>query len=185
MATATLTLDAWKIEYHRTMTAAGETQRKLKTREFTTEDFVRNVVGWLLRGSFNRVNEDTIGLIRLLDQLESLPSTFLLEDEGSKIPEYLRDLFKAMCEVIQAAERLRLQETWTLRNHIHTMKDLSMKISGFATRYETALFNLKSRVSPEDAKHYKESFEAYAVCGPATDDFTPDDVKGNIFVRPV
>jgi hypothetical protein len=126
---------------------------------------------------FRAVVRDTERLVVCLNKLEALPSSILLQDDLKKIPESLRDLFRKMCEVIQLSETLDLHKTHLVGGYISRLAGLSQQISGFADRYEDAQKKLQSRVSPDEAIHYKESFEAYGRCEPTTEQATDEDVK--------
>jgi hypothetical protein len=173
MATATLTLNTWKVEYHETMAAAERAHSK--TREFTAPTFIRHVAGLLLLAPFWRVNNETDKLISLLEKLESYPSAILLEEDARKIPDYLNELFKTMCVVIQETESLDLHEVPFLKKQVVRLRQLSQQINGFAVRYGDAQTKLLSRVPVEEVSHYQESFAAYGNCKPTTEQTTDDD----------
>jgi hypothetical protein len=176
MATAVVTLRAWSIEYHETMAAAERTRQDV---EKWHERAVRFVAEAFLYRPFGKVANDIEKLIGLLDQLESYPSSILLDERAATIPASLHDLFRTMCGVIAAAERCGFHKGM-LKNRVNKLKQLSQQISGFAIRFEDAQQKLRSRVPDADVKAYQESFAAYRSTKLVTDEATEDDERSEL-----
>ena len=177
MATATLTITSWKIEYHETMAAVERAQR---TALRAKESVARYVASIVLTPAFWRVNSETEKLVSCLEQLERFPSSILLHDDARKIPSALNDLFQAMCSVIQEAESLGLHRVGFMGRQLSRLSDLSQKISVFATRFDDSLTKLLSRIAPGEVLQYQDSFAGYGACLPQPENVSEDDVKTEI-----
>jgi hypothetical protein len=176
MATAVMTLDAWSIEYHETMAAAERARQNVEKWQERALRFAAEV---FLYWPFAKVTGDTEKLIGLLETLESYPSAILLEERAAGIPVSLHELFRAMCNVIQQAEDCGLNRGM-LKKNINKLRQMSQQINGFAARFKDAQDKLRSRVLPEQAGAYQDSFAAYAVGAPVSDEATEHDVKHEI-----
>lgn len=182
MATAVIQpfLNPWSVEYYETMAAAERARLKVAKAQGRVSTGVRLFASVILWPSFYTVVRDTEKLVICLSQLETLPSSVLLEEDLQRIPESLRDLFRKMCGVIQKSEALGLHRSRLLRVYIGRLGELGQQISGFADRFEDAQTKLQTRVSADEALHYKEAFEAYERCEPASEQATDEDVKREI-----
>jgi len=167
---------SWSVEYHETMAAAERTRLKIVEAQRVPAG-VRLFAGVILWWPFRTVVHETEKLVTCLNRLEALPSSVLVDGNVKKIPASLRELFRTMCEVIQLSEELELHETRVLGASINRLAELSQQISGFADRYEDSQKKVLSRVSSEEAVHYRDSFEAYGNCQPITEHATDEDVK--------
>jgi hypothetical protein len=177
MATAVISWNTWSAEYYETMAAAERARLKVAEAQRRVPSGVRLFAGVILWLPFRTVVRDTEKLVACLTRLEALPSSVLVEDDLNRIPASLRDLFKKMCEVIQMSEALDLHKTRILGNSINRLGELSQQVSGFADRYEDAQRKVLSRVSKDEAVHYKDAFDAYEHCEPAPEQATDEDVK--------
>jgi hypothetical protein len=177
MATAVISWSTWSVEYYETMAAAERARLKVAEAQRGLPAGVRLFAGVILWSPFRRVVRDTERLVECLTKLEALPSSVLVQDDLKKIPVSLRDLFRKMCEVIQISEALDLHKTRMLGTSISRLGELSQQVSGFADRYEDAQRKILSRVSNDEAVHYKDAFEAYEHCEPAAEQATDEDVK--------
>jgi len=176
MSTAVITLRAWSIEYHETMAAAERARREVEKWQDRAVRFVAEV---FLVWPFAKVTNDIEKLMGLLEQLESFPSSILLEERAVTIPTSLHDLFRTMCDVIKEAERCGFHKG-LLKSHVNRLKQLSQQVSGFAIRFEDAQRKLRSRVPEADAKAYQESFAAYRNAKLVTDEATEDDERSEL-----
>jgi hypothetical protein len=171
MSANAIALTTWSVEYYQTMAAAEQARLEVAKG---IENFFGHVVLWQ---RLKTVTNDTEKLIHALSQVESKPASILLEPGAEKIPESLRDLFRTMCDVLQKSEAEGLHKTLLLRKIIVRIGEQSQEVSGFADRYEDAQKKLRSRVSPEEAVHYRDAFRAYGQCAPVPEEATDDDVK--------
>ncbi len=181
MATAVITWNTWNVEYYETMAAAERARQKVAEAQS-----MRLPMGMLVFAEailwypFRRVTHDTEKLVSLLEKLESYPSSDVLQEDADKMPESLRELFRKMCEVLQKTESLGLSERKLLRDYFRRMGELSQTINDFAERYEDAHKKLQARVSPQEALHYREAYEAYWNTELKSDQATEDDVKDTV-----
>jgi hypothetical protein len=176
MATAVMTLDAWKIEYYETMAAAERARQDVEKWE---ERAVRLVAEFFLYWPFAKVTSDTGKLIVLLEKLESYPSSILLEERAADIPASLHGLFRAMCNVIQEAEEHGLNKG-LLKKNINKLRQMSQHVNGFAVRFEDAQRKLTSRVAPEEVEAYNESIAAYRSASMVAEVATEDDERSEL-----
>jgi hypothetical protein len=96
-------------------------------------------------------------LLSRLTTLETQPSSFLLEGEGAKIPQSLRELFYITADVLQGAREEELRKSFMLGRRLVRLEELHERLIGFAGRFEDAQQKLRSRTSPEEAEQYREA----------------------------
>jgi hypothetical protein len=184
MSTAVLTMDAFTLEYqsHRTIAATDNARLKVaKAQQQSLPRVARVIAECLLWLPFRSVVHQTQKLVGLLEKMEALPSSVLLENEMVTIPQSLHELFRKMCAVIQQTETVGLHDGFVLKTQVARLKELGQQVNGFADRYEDAQTKLRSRVAAEEVSHYQESFAAYGNCGPTPEQPIDDeDVKGEL-----
>ncbi len=173
MATAAIALNTWSVKYHETRAVAE------RTRLDVTKDPRRTTLfgQFSLVPLFGVLNYLTEKLLSRLATLESQPSSFLLEGEAAKIPQSLRELFRITCDVLERAREEGLHKSFLLGRHIARLESLSQEVIGFADRFEDAQQKLRSRMTPEEAAHYREALETYRNCELKTEQATEEDAK--------
>jgi hypothetical protein len=101
-------------------------------------------------------------LLTRLTTLETQPTSFLLEGEGAKIPQSLRELFHITADILQCAREEGLDKSFMLGRHFARLEELHERLIGFADRFEDAQQKLRSRMSPEEAGQHREALEGYS-----------------------
>jgi hypothetical protein len=179
MATAALALNTWRVQFYETMAAAERARLDVRIKKETSGinlyDRFWLVLPLSLLLYFMKV------LLTRLAALEAQPSSFLLERDAAKMPQSLSELFRKMCDLLQKAHEEALHRSRLLGRHIAALEKFTQELGGFAARFEDAQQKLLSRVTPEEAEHYREVLEAYKNCELKTEQATEEDVKTEAF----
>jgi hypothetical protein len=173
MGTAVMTHSTWE-SYYQTMAAAERV--RLKFAE--VKDHVwRTYQDVVLRKPFKNVTDDVEKLVSMLERLNSLPSSILLEDDLVELPTSLQQLFRTICSVIEQTEALNLHEGFFLKELVSKLRLLSQRISDFAVRFHEAQTLLRSRVPADEVAAYQDSFGAYIKTVPESEQASEEDVQ--------
>jgi len=171
-------LNAWSLEYQADKTKVAADHARLKIVQTQRLPKVISAIAQLsLYFPFRSVMNNTEKLVSLLEEVENLPSSVLLDEDGVKIPQVLDDLFMKMCSVIQTTEVLGLHDGVLLRGVVAQLRDQSQQIHSFSVRYVDAQTKLRSRVPAEHVAQYQEMFAGYSVPAPTPDQAYDEDVK--------
>jgi hypothetical protein len=179
LSSNTIALNSWSIGYYETMVAAEKARIEVEVVK-RPDGFVEYIGQFILRFFFRAVIRDTEKLISKLTELETFPSSLLLEKNAENIPTLLRELFRKMCDVLQASKAKDFHKTLLLGPSIERLSELSQLVIGFADRYEDAQNKLRSRVSAEEVTHYRDAFEAYGNSSLMPEQATDEDVKSHL-----
>jgi hypothetical protein len=177
MATATMPLSGWNIEYYQTMKTTERARLNVaRTQSHAAPRHIRFLAEAFLYFPFRAATRDTTKLVSLLEKFEAYPASILLEEEVEKMPQELQELFKKMCRVIQHTETVGLNDG-LLKGRVARLSELSQQVKGYADRFADSQAKLRSRVPAEQVQSYQESYAAYGNCEPTPEQFTDDDRK--------
>jgi hypothetical protein len=153
---ATSALDTWSIKYYETRAIAERALFDIRTAKSARPGALFGQFS--LAPLFGVLNYFMEKLLSRLTTLETQPSSwFLLQGEGAKIPQSLRELFYITVDVLQCARDEGLTKSFMLGRHFARLGELSHRLYGFANRFEDAQQKLRSRMSPEEAEEYREA----------------------------
>jgi hypothetical protein len=141
MALAATALNTWRIKYYETRAIAERALYDFRTAKGARPGAPFGQF-WLAL-LFGVLNYFMKKLLIRLTALESQPPSFLLEGDGAKIPELLRELFHITCDVLMCAREEGLPKSFMLGRHFARLEKLSQQLHGFASRFEDAQQKLR------------------------------------------
>lgn len=155
---AATALNAWNIKYHKTRAIAERALFDFRTAKGARPGAPFGLF-WLA-SLFGVLNYFMAKQLSRLTTLETQPSSFLLEGEGAKIPQSLRELFHITADVLQCAREEELDKSFMLGRHFARLEELHEQLIGFAVRLEDAQQKVRSRIGSEESGQHRETLEA-------------------------
>lgn len=143
MARAATALNTWSIKYYETRAIAERALFDLRTAKGARPGAPFGQF-WLAP-LFGVLNYFMKKILSRLTTLESQPSSVVLEGEGAKIPQLLRELFHITADVLQCAREEGLDKSFMLGRRFARLEELHERLIGFADRFEGAQQKLRSR----------------------------------------
>jgi hypothetical protein len=158
MAKAATPLSTWSIKYYETRAIAERALFEIRTAESARPWAPFGQLGLALL--FGVLNCFLGKLVPLLTALEAQSSSFLLQGEGAKMPQLLRDLLYTVADILMCTREETLQNELILRRPIARFRELHQRLDGLTERFANAQKSLRSSIAHGRAEQRREALEA-------------------------